>query len=59
MIDKPQIFVMYGTGMFGTFITTLFSHHPDAEIMPEGEGLDEDGVNAHNDYTRQLDNFHD
>ena len=59
MIDKPQIFVMYGTGMFGTFITTLFSHHPDADTMPEGEGLDEDGVNAHSNYKRQLDNFHD
>jgi len=60
MIDKPQIFIMYGSGMFGTFITTLFSYHPDADRMSFNEEItgDENGVNAHYDYKKQLNNFH-
>jgi len=59
MIDKPQIFIMYGSGMFGTFIAGLFSHHPDANIVlsEEIEG-DEYKLNAHHSYKKQINLFH-
>ena len=59
MIDKPQIFIMYGSGMFGTFIAGLFSHHPNANVILSDEIKgDEYKLNAHHSYKKQIDLFH-
>ena len=59
MIDKPQIFIMYGSGMFGTFIAGLFSHHPNANVILSDEIKgDEYKLNAHHSYKKQIHSFH-
>ena len=61
MINTPQIFIIYEPGMFGTFLTKIFSYHnfftkEDKEAEFES---DENGFNAHvGGYKDRLENFH-
>lgn len=62
MIISPQIFVIYEPGLFGTFLTKLFSYHNffiKEDRQAEFES-DDNGFNAHGSgYLDRLKNFHD
>jgi len=60
MIKTPQIFIIYEPGMFGTFLTKLFSHHKimSNENLMLGFDSDHNGFNAHKAYIGRLNFFH-
>lgn len=59
-IDKPQVFVIYEPGMFGTYLCLLFDHFPgNNNIMPDSIKGDRHGINAHDSgYVDHLERFH-
>jgi hypothetical protein len=61
MINTAQIFVIYEPGLFGTFLTKLFTYHnffTKEDKQAEFES-DENGFNAHvGGYSNRLKNFH-
>ena len=59
-IDKPQVFVVYEPGMFGTYLCLLFDHLPENKnLMPDSIKGDSHGINAHDSgYVDHVERFH-
>ena len=60
MINNPTIFIIYEKGQFGTFLSSLFMHHP-TYTSREVVGLDSNtiGFNAHRSgYEDHIEHFH-